>query len=163
MKAIDVARSFLLVASSLEAADTISNLKMQKMLYYAQGWHFAHFNTPLFDDEIEAWKHGPVVRQVYNEFKKYGRDAISFDELDSFDKNTINSDEQEFITFVFKRLSRISAWELAELTHKESPYKDNFVEGMNNNIPKDEIKNYFSTKLNEQIIKQKEILFNGTW
>lgn len=163
MKAIDVARYFLLVASSLEAGDTISNLKMQKMLYYAQGWHFAHFNTPLFDDEIEAWKHGPVVRQVYNEFKKYGRDAISFDELDSFDKNTINSDEQEFITFVFKRLSRISAWELAELTHKEPPYKDNFVEAMNNNIPKDEIKNYFCTKLNEQIIKQKEILFNGTW
>ena len=163
MKAIDVARYFLLVASSLEAGDTISNLKMQKMLYYAQGWHFAHFNTPLFDDEIEAWKHGPVVRQVYNEFKKYGRDAISFDELDSFDKNTINSDEQEFITFVFKRLSRISAWELAELTHKESPYKDNFVEGMNNNIPKDKIKNYLCTKLNEQIIKQKEILFNGTW
>ena len=55
MKAIDVARYFLLVASSLEAGDTISNLKMQKMLYYAQGWHFAHFNTPLFDDEIEAW------------------------------------------------------------------------------------------------------------
>ena len=155
MKAIDVARYFLLIASSLEAGDTISNLKIQKMLYYAQGWHLAHFNTPLFDDEIEAWKHGPVVRQVYNEFKKYGRDAISFSELDSFDKNTISADEQEFITFVFKRLSRISAWELAELTHKEPPYKNNFVEAMNNNIPKDEIKKFFCDKLDEQINRAK--------
>lgn len=155
MKAIDVAKYFLLIASSLDAGDTISNLKMQKMLYYAQGWHLAHFNTPLFDDEIEAWKHGPVVRSVYNEFKKYGKDAISFNELDSFNQNVINIDEQEFITFVFKRLSRFSAWELREQTHKEPPYKDNFVETMNNNIPKSEIKKYFCDRLNEQVANAK--------
>ena len=50
MKAIDVARHFLFLARSFDGGDTISNLKMQKMLYYAQGWHLALTSKELFGD-----------------------------------------------------------------------------------------------------------------
>lgn len=66
MKALDVAKYFLFLARNREAGDTISNLKIQKMLYYAQGYSLALFNKPLFDDRIEAWKHGPVVKKYMN-------------------------------------------------------------------------------------------------
>jgi uncharacterized phage-associated protein len=47
------------------APSDLTHLKIQKMLYFAQGWHLAYFDVPLFEDPIEAWKYGPVVRPVY--------------------------------------------------------------------------------------------------
>ena len=47
----------------------ISNLKLQKLLYYAQAWHLALYGEPLFRDRIEAWVHGPVVPPVFGAFK----------------------------------------------------------------------------------------------
>ena len=44
----------------------LSNLKLQKLLYYAQGHYLGDHAKPLFEDEIEAWVHGPVVRSIYH-------------------------------------------------------------------------------------------------
>ena len=53
-----------------EGGEYISNLKLQKLLYYAQGSFLAVTDSPLFDDPIVAWQHGPVVESVYHEYKK---------------------------------------------------------------------------------------------
>lgn len=58
---IDVA-NFFLSAMDDDAGDLISNLKIQKLVYYAQGVHLAMFDTTLFDEEILAWEHGPVAK-----------------------------------------------------------------------------------------------------
>ena len=47
-----------------DSGDDITHLKLQKLLYYAQAWHLAHTNAPLFNKEIKAWTHGPVVTTV---------------------------------------------------------------------------------------------------
>ena len=47
------------------SGDTISPLKLQKLLYYCQAWHYTIFNEVLFDERIEAWTHGPVVPSQY--------------------------------------------------------------------------------------------------
>jgi len=49
--------------------DLISNLKLQKLLYYAQAWHLVNFDVPLFGDSIEAWDFGPVIPNVYRQYK----------------------------------------------------------------------------------------------
>ena len=67
----------IIAKTDIEHGDTISNLKLQKMLYYMQGFHLAFFDTPLFDDEIYAWQYGPVVPSVYNEYKRYNAKAIN--------------------------------------------------------------------------------------
>ena len=59
------------------SADQLSNLKIQKLLYYAQGCSLASLNDPLFDDELVAWKLGPVVEAVYEKFQNYGRSGIT--------------------------------------------------------------------------------------
>ncbi|HUZ03805.1 MAG TPA: type II toxin-antitoxin system antitoxin SocA domain-containing protein, partial [Acidobacteriaceae bacterium] len=57
--ASDIAKYF--IASFQKKNKAISNLKLQKLLYYAQAWHLALYGSPLFSDSIEAWVHGPVV------------------------------------------------------------------------------------------------------
>ncbi|MDP3609354.1 MAG: DUF4065 domain-containing protein [Methylophilus sp.] len=52
-----------------EAGDPVTNLKLQKLLYYVQGWHLAMSDNPAFTDRIEAWVHGPVQPGVYGEYK----------------------------------------------------------------------------------------------
>ncbi|MFD2419431.1 Panacea domain-containing protein [Amycolatopsis pigmentata] len=62
-----VAKWFVAWAEADDEA-TLSNLKLQKLLYYAQGHYLALTGRPLFDDEIQAWSHGPVVPAVYRQW-----------------------------------------------------------------------------------------------
>ena len=57
--------------------DLITNLKLQKLLYFAQGWFLALYDTPLFKEEIQAWIHGPVVATVYHSYKGFGYGPIT--------------------------------------------------------------------------------------
>ena len=59
----DVAKYFLALTDE-DAGDLISNLKLQKLVYYAQGFHLALFDTPMFGEPIEAWTHVPLSRKV---------------------------------------------------------------------------------------------------
>ena len=75
MPAHDVAKYFVSLVDE-EAGDSISNLKLQKLLYYAQGAHLALRDEPLFGEPIEAWTHGPVVPSVYRQYKQHGGEPI---------------------------------------------------------------------------------------
>ena len=75
-KVLDIANKLLLRAKNNESGDLMSNMKLQKMLYYQQGFHLAYFGTPLFDEDIEAWMYGPVVPSVYSHYKNCGRQGI---------------------------------------------------------------------------------------
>ena len=86
----DIANTLLRYAENTEGGDLMSNMKLQKMLYYQQGFHLAMFGTPLFDDDLEAWMYGPVVPAVYEAYKSHGREGIPADpdKCFSFDGNS---------------------------------------------------------------------------
>ena len=63
---------------------TVSNLKLQQLLYYAQGWHLALWGNKLFNERIEAWIMGPVIPAVYHKFKLYGGSIISESDLNQY-------------------------------------------------------------------------------
>jgi uncharacterized phage-associated protein len=65
LKAKDVAEWFINWAASDEESSDLTNMKLQKVLYYAQGHHVGQYGKPLFGDQIEAWSHGPVVASVW--------------------------------------------------------------------------------------------------
>ena len=75
-KALDIANKLLAKATDVCGGDLMSNMKLQKMLYYEQGYHLAAFGTPLFDEDIEAWMYGPVVPCVYEHFKGHEAGGI---------------------------------------------------------------------------------------
>lgn len=122
-KALEIANWFLNYNKSLrdfenEDTDDISNLKLQKLLYYAQGCFLAIKNERLFEDDIVAWAHGPVVEDVYYEFKKFESSGITeFKESTSIDDDTIN-----LLVDIYDVFGKYSAWGLRNMTHSETPW-----------------------------------------
>lgn len=142
-KALDIAHKLLTSAKNAEGGELMSNLKLQKMLYYEQGFHLAKFNTPLFDEDIEAWMYGPVVPTVYNHFHSFGANGISPEDHKPIELNPI---EEKLFNEVFTAYAQFSAIGLMNMTHKEKPWI-NTKTGTGNVISKENLKKYFKTKL----------------
>jgi uncharacterized phage-associated protein len=137
----DVAKYFLSQADE-DAGDLISNLKLQKLLYYAQGFHLALYNEPLFSEPVEAWIHGPVVPEAYHEYKNFGSNAIPIpDDIDFsiYDEKTV-----DLLDEVYSVYGQFSAWKLRNMTHNEEPWKDTDVNGI---ITHQCLKKYFKTQI----------------
>ncbi|MGD1806882.1 Panacea domain-containing protein [Dapis sp. BLCC M126] len=117
--AVDIARYFLCRVDR-EAGDTISPLKLQKLVYYAQAWSLVFRNKPLFFQDIEAWVYGPAISDVWDEYKPYHyRDIPPPEELIEFAK-----DEIEVLEEVWDTYGELSARYLQELTHSETPWRN---------------------------------------
>ena len=63
-------------AAANDEGELFSNMKLQKLLYYVQGFHIAVFNRPLFNEDIEAWMYGPVVPAGYEYYQENGNKGI---------------------------------------------------------------------------------------
>ena len=119
-------------------AEQISNLKLQKLLYYAQGAILALTGKPLFEDPIVAWKHGPVVKEIYHQYNRHGADGIQIE--DGFAAPDIDEDTAAVLREVYRVFGQFSAWMLREMTHAEAPWKETEQSGV---IARDKIKRYF--------------------
>lgn len=142
----DVANYFL-AQSNDDAGDLISNLKLQKLVYYAQGFSLALLGEPLFEEEIEAWMHGPVVPDLYRKYRDHGAAGIpapaGFDPSEHFDKQQL-----ALLREVNEMYGQFSAWKLRNLTHEEDPWIDNYKEGWSSGvIPKCQMERFFKEHL----------------
>ncbi len=81
--AYEVARCLVRLAAHDEEPDYLTNLRLQKLLYYAQAWSLAMRDKPLFDDRIEAWPSGPVVPSVFDRFLGLGRRSLLPDDVEA--------------------------------------------------------------------------------
>ena len=122
----DIANYFLFKAAKEE--ELLSNLKLQKLVYYAQGIHLAHYGTPIFRDIIKAWAYGPVVPTLYRVYKQYGAGGVPADE--SFNPKNIDKDMREFLDEVYKAFGQFSATRLMDFTHTDQCWKDAHPNGI---------------------------------
>lgn len=141
---LDIANKLLLKASCENGGELMSNMKLQKMLYYQQGYHLAVFDTPLFNDSIEAWMYGPVVPYVYNYFKRYGAGGIIPEENTSIE---LTDNEERLFDDVCNAYINFSAIGLMEKTHKEEPWASTYVAGENKVISLEKLKSFFQTQI----------------
>ena len=140
--AIDIAKK-IICKTDVEHGDTLSNLKLQKLLYYMQGFHLAFFDEPFFNESIEAWTYGPVVPVVFQEFKKYKKRSINPDNY--HDDLVLTDDEQQMFDMVYSEYNRYSAVALMNMTHTEGPWKNH---GMGDVITNEELRAFFLTQIN---------------
>ena len=114
----DVANCFIELASNEDEND-LTNLKLQKLLYFAQGHYLAKEKQPLFEEPIEAWSLGPVVKDVYNQFKHCGAFPITaFDK--GVEKSTLPKETKGFIGEIWEEYGKYSAEHLVDLTHSDN-------------------------------------------
>lgn len=143
----DVARYFLSLSDPAEG-DAITHLKLQKLVYYAQGFHLAIYDKPLFMESIEAWRHGPVVPALYRACREYGDSVIP--PVRDFDADSVlTKDQQELLDEVYEVYGQFSGWKLREMTHQEAPWKDADARANSATITHDSLKEFFRTRINK--------------
>lgn len=156
---LDVAR--YIINYSNEKNYSISNLKLQKLLYFVQAYYLAFTSShePCFSDEIEAWDFGPVVPSAYHEFKSFGGGDIppvmTYYKLDTkdnlwsirevrFDGDCISENDKKLINDIVDKFSAYSASDLVQLTHNQAPWKKAYRSRQNAVITQEAIRGYFN-------------------
>lgn len=113
------------VISWFLSIDSMSPKKLQKLLYYAYAWtltiqneEVSSLNIKLFDEKFEAWVHGPVIPNVYHEFKEHGySDIPQTDDIIHFDK-----DVEDILNQVWEAYGEFTGNQLESITHQEKPW-----------------------------------------
>ena len=134
---------------------------MQKLVYFAHGWHLALFDAPLLREEVQAWKFGPVISSLYQQFKMYGsgpilRPAVVWTQgvcvpasLEREGSADDVANAEAVINRVWEQYNPYSASQLTSLTHSpDSPWsvtpdKEQFEAA----IPKSRIAEYFGRQV----------------
>ena len=120
----------------------LTQLKLIKLVYIAYGWYLALTGNRLFEEPIQAWKHGPVIRSLYDEFKHFGSAPIDCKAMD-FDLDTLEfhaphvpDDDKEtrlILDRVWASYKDFSASALRNKTHEvDSPWDRAYVDGVRN-------------------------------
>ncbi len=121
-RAIDIAQWFVnraIIDTNENGGEYITHLKLQKLLYYAQGCYGVMKDRPLFVEKIYNWTHGPVVKEVYDAFKKYADKGIT-----KYKEIEIDEDTSAVLEEVHNVFGQYSAWGLRNMTHNEDPWKN---------------------------------------
>ncbi|MCL6264380.1 type II toxin-antitoxin system antitoxin SocA domain-containing protein [Craterilacuibacter sp. RT1T] len=153
-KARHVANSLIYKAKN--EGSQLTHMKLQKLLFFLNGWNLAVYGRELFDESFEAWPYGPVIENIYHEFKGYGKSPISYAPEPS-DENThralmvrfSDSDFWKLLDVVWGKYSPYSALQLSDMTHQpDTPWFDARRNGKTF-IKNEEIKKYFVEKAND--------------
>ena len=120
---IDDVADYVIIQAKGDGEQTpLSNLKLQKLLYYIQAWSLGIRNRIFFEGEFQAWVHGPVNRHIYDRFSnKYLYSEIDLDCCKN--KNpTFREEDTEFLNYILDNYLKYSGFELEAMTHKEQPW-----------------------------------------
>jgi uncharacterized phage-associated protein len=122
--------------------ELISPMKLQKLVYYCQGYYLALYGSPLFPDPIEAWQHGPVCPRLYHLLRVYGNSPIAA--IIDPARIRLSENEKTLIGMVYGNYGQYSASRLRAMTHAEEPWKNTYNNGT---ISRDSLKEYFNSLL----------------
>jgi uncharacterized phage-associated protein len=115
-----VASVYDVAAYILHKAGTMTAMKLQKLVYYAQAWSLVWDEKPLFSERIEAWANGPVVPDLFAAH----RGEFTVSEEPNGNRKRLDVKEQKTINAVIKFYGdKPAAW-LSDLSHREAPWKD---------------------------------------
>lgn len=131
----------------------VTNKKLQKLLYYAQAWSLVMLDKKLFDEKIEAWVHGPAVREVYTEYKDFGFNPI-VKKIDDKAIAIMSAEVRALLDDVWSVYGKHDAAYLELLTHSETPWQEarGGVEphiGSANEITLGSMKAFYASKLKQ--------------
>jgi uncharacterized phage-associated protein len=112
----NVARWFINRADR-SAGEAITQLKVQKLVFYSDAWHLAYFDRQLIPESFQAWAHGPVVTALYAKYR-----ASSWDSLPVEKGPLPVSGTQEFLESIYEAYGQFSAKKLEAMTHNELPW-----------------------------------------
>ncbi|MGX1096764.1 Panacea domain-containing protein [Amorphus sp. MBR-141] len=152
---IDIARWFINRVDR-EAGEAMTHLKVQKLLYFSQAYYLANFSKPLFEEDFEAWAHGPVITSVFHEYSSNRWEA-----LPAGPAPAIAEEIQDYLEAVYRNFGKFSAKQLERISHNHAPWikaRGGLPEEArcNNIIPKNEIKIFYAERIQKAKKEKKE-------
>ncbi len=140
-----------IVASFASTPDPVSNLKLQKLLYYSQGWHLGFEGVPLFREEIQAWVHGPVVPAVFFYYRNHRWSPILTPKV----KPPVSPQVATHIDLIVSAYGSMTATQLEHQSHLERPWtraRKGLLPKQSSNvvISNEAMKSFFSELANEE-------------
>ena len=111
-----------IIRYAADQGKSVTNLKLQKTLYYVQGYALRCYPEVAFDDEIYNWQYGPVVPRVYFAYSPYGSNPLTMDE--SIVLPHLLTKVARLFNQVIDMCLCISARQLVEKTHHEDPWAE---------------------------------------
>ncbi len=153
-----VANVFLHLAKS--EGTTIAPMKIQKLVYFANGWALGLAGQPLIQENVQAWKYGPVIEELYHEFKRFGSGPITQNATNvSLDPSSLqlieeapqipdsDEDAHALIRKIWDVYGKFSGPQLSNLTHKsDTPWDKTYNGSHQQVIPNKVIQEYFKIK-----------------
>lgn len=142
LNAMTIANFFIDFANNSDE-EKMTNTRINKLLYFAQGWHLARTGHPLFKANIQAWPYGPVVPTVYNKLRKFKDEEIRTI-IGDYSPNVFSSTELSLLIDVMNCYGKYPTSKLISMTHENNtPWKKVFKEHCSNVIEKENIRTYF--------------------
>lgn len=146
-----IAIAYEFAKRGIEDKNPVTQMKLQKLVYFAHGVHLAEYKQPLISERFQAWEYGPVVPEIYSAYKIYGSDPIvdtdnlfwflSTSQKEIIKNTSLTKEARQAIDVTWDILKDIDAITLSVWTHREgSPWKAHYRNGI---IPNDEIGDYF--------------------
>ncbi|WP_347460883.1 type II toxin-antitoxin system antitoxin SocA domain-containing protein [Acinetobacter sp. ANC 7454] len=146
--ALQVANRIIELGRSKTPAQHYTPMQLLKLVYIAHGWMLGICSTPLITEQVEAWKYGPVIPDLYQHVKKYGANPIFDEKLGNFFQNMQSSeftnDENSILNFVVDTYGNIDGIRLSQITHAaDTPWSNTFKNGWGDVIPTDLIAHHY--------------------
>lgn len=137
--ALDVARYIINYENS--QSRSVSNLRLQKLLYFIQAQFLVTNHSACFSDTMEAWDLGPVVPSVYHEYKAFGSSSLPR----SLSRGAVNisTEDRSLINRILDKCSRYSTTSLVSMTHRQQPWKTAYERRYDNTISLQSMRSFF--------------------
>jgi uncharacterized phage-associated protein len=119
---LDAAKYFIVRAYEEEKDGDMTNMKLQKLLYYAQSLHLALYDAPLFTEEIQAWRYGPVCPSAYHYYCTYEGNQLPIPSDSSL--SSIPAEIKELLEEVWAYFGVHGGPVLSDMTHEETPWQE---------------------------------------
>lgn len=146
--------AYAFVKKGIDEGLFVTQMKLQKLVYFAQGAHLAKYHKPLLNENFQAWKYGPVIPEIYQDFKFYGSRPItntnSYVPSDSVRAPYfLDAEAHDTINYTWGVLKDFSAMSLSRWTHQpDTPWAKVYDPNAKSTpIPNDEIQQYFEKLL----------------
>ncbi len=114
------AKYFIIKAYSDGVGCQMTNMKLQKLLYYAQSIYLALHDEPLFNDEIQAWRYGPVCPAAYQFYREFEAGQLPIPQLSPIE--ILDTEVSKVLDEVWEHFGGYHAYHLSEMSHMEQPW-----------------------------------------
>lgn len=131
----------------LDSRGPTTAMKLQKLVYYTQAWSIVWDDDVLFNEPIEAWKNGPVVRDLWESTR--GRFRV--EAIPGSDTSRLSAGQRETVDRVLDFYGSQDAQWLSDLTHMEAPWKEAYQQGQNTPISLERMSEFYSTIASEAV------------